>query len=71
MQVTKIKAGKYQVTAHGFVFMLTNEIDNWVLSNKSDVEVMRDTTKAAILNALNTYDGHAFESIDTQEWCGY
>ena len=71
MKVIKIKAGKYQVTAQGFVFTLTNEINTWVLSNKSDTEVMRDSTKTAILDALLTYDGHGLESLNTQEWCAY
>ena len=73
MKVTKIEAGKYQVTAHGFVFTLTKSgrIGRWVFWNKSGVEVMWSDTKKSILNALNTYNGHDFESIDTQEWAGY
>ena len=70
MKVTKIKAGEYQVTAHGFVFTLI-KYDHWNLFNKAGTQVMRDTTKTAILNALNTYNGHDFESLDTQEWAGY
>jgi len=71
MKVTKIKAGKYQVIAHGFVFKLTNEVNNWILWNKTDTEVMRGITKSAILETLGYYNGHDFESLDTQEWCAY
>jgi hypothetical protein len=55
------------------VFTLTKEgrIGRWVLWNKSGVEVMWSDTKTAILNALNTYNGHDFESLNTQEWSGY
>jgi hypothetical protein len=71
MNVTKIKAGKYEINANGFVFTLVNDCGHWVLSNKADVELMRDSTKTAILNALRTYDGHGLESLNTQEWCSY
>lgn len=71
MKVTKIKSGKYQVTAHGFVFTLDKADTTWVLWNKSGTEVMQDATKTAILNALRNYDGHGLESMDTQEWCKY
>jgi hypothetical protein len=71
MKVTKIESGKYQVTAHGFVFTLLlkrGRIGRWVLWNKSGVEVMWSDTKTSILKSLKTYNGHDFESIDTQEW---
>lgn len=71
MKTKRIKSGKYEITVGKFVFELIKADTTWVLWNKVGTEVMRDSTKTGIMNALGSYDGYGIESLSTQEWASY
>jgi hypothetical protein len=69
MKVSKIRAGNYKVTSGNFVFTLTYNAKNWILWNQYGTELMRESTKTSIANALKTYSSQDLEGLNSQQWC--
>jgi hypothetical protein len=68
IHVTKIKTSEYLFNHHNLVFLAHNSGEgHWSLYNLKGTEINRDSTKKALINALNSYDKPGTIALDNQE----
>ena len=70
--INKIRAGKYAVKHHGYIFTIENNSASvWTISNHAGIELYRDTSKKALINMIANCSYDRIAQLHQQEFCKY